>query len=95
MGLLFNYFEIWIISILGIIVFHYLSIFLDYWKVLVTCWLTSLDPASDWYSASVPVIIHVISYNIGLHYNGIQLYTIMMHVIQFGHQRVFTMKPLI
>ena len=26
--------------------------------------------ASDWYSASVPVIIYVISYNFGLRYNG-------------------------
>ena len=30
-----------------------------------------VDPASDWYSASVPVIIHVISYNTGSRYNGI------------------------
>ena len=33
-----------------------------------------VDPASDWYSASVPVIIHVISYNIGPRYNGTWLY---------------------
>ena len=32
-----------------------------------------VDPAYDWYSASVPVIIYVISYNIGPH-NGTQLY---------------------
>ena len=35
-----------------------------------------VDPASDWYSASVPVIIYVISYNIGLHYNGTRLYCV-------------------
>ena len=32
-----------------------------------------VDPASDWYSASVPVIINVTSYNIGPHYNGTRL----------------------
>ena len=32
------------------------------------------DPASDWYSASVPVIFYVISYNVGPRYNGTQLY---------------------
>ena len=30
-------------------------------------------PTSDWYSASVPVIINVISYNIRLRYNGTRL----------------------
>ena len=30
--------------------------------------------ASEWYSASVPVIIYTISYNIGSRYNGTQLY---------------------
>ena len=30
--------------------------------------------ACDWYSASVPVIIYVISYNIAPHYNGTRLY---------------------
>ena len=33
-----------------------------------------VDPASDWYFAPVSVIINVISYNIGLRYNGTQLY---------------------
>ena len=31
-------------------------------------------PASDWYSVSVSIIIYVISYNIGLCYNGTWLY---------------------
>ena len=33
-----------------------------------------VDLASDWYSASVPVVIYVISYNIGLRYNSTWLY---------------------
>ena len=33
-----------------------------------------VDLTSDWYSASVPVIINEISYKIGLHFNGLQLY---------------------
>ena len=33
-----------------------------------------VGPASDWHSVSVPVIIYVISYNIGLRYNSIRLY---------------------
>ena len=33
-----------------------------------------MDPLSDWYSASVSVIIYVISYNIGPRYNGTRLY---------------------
>ena len=33
-----------------------------------------VEPVSDWYSVSVPVIIYVISYNIGLRYNGTELY---------------------
>ena len=33
-----------------------------------------LSTATRWYSASVPVIIHVISYNIGPRYNGTRLY---------------------
>ena len=36
--------------------------------------LCFVDPASDWHSASVPVIIYVISYNIGPHYNNTRLY---------------------
>ena len=33
-----------------------------------------VDPASDWYSVSIPIIINVIPNNIGPHYNGTQLY---------------------
>ena len=33
-----------------------------------------VDPASDWYSATVAVIILVISYNNGPRYNGTRLY---------------------
>ena len=33
-----------------------------------------MDPATDWYSVSVPLIIHIISYNIGPRYNGTRLY---------------------
>ena len=33
-----------------------------------------VDPASDWYSVTVPVIIYEISYNIGPRYNGTWLY---------------------
>ena len=32
------------------------------------------DPASDWYSAAVPVITYVISYNTGPRYNSTRLY---------------------
>ena len=35
-----------------------------------------VDQASDWYSASVSVIIYVVSYNIGLHYKSTWLYFI-------------------
>ena len=41
-----------------------------------------VDPASDWYSASVHVIIYVTSYNIGPRYGGTRLY------IQY--KRIFT-----
>ena len=33
-----------------------------------------LDPASDWHWASIPAIIHAISYYIGPRYNGTRLY---------------------
>ena len=33
-----------------------------------------VDSASDWYSASVPLIIHVMSYNTGPCFNGFWLY---------------------
>ena len=36
--------------------------------------LSSVDPASDWYSASVPAIIYAISYNIEPRYDGTRLY---------------------
>ena len=32
-----------------------------------------VDPASDWYSATVPVIVYVITCNIGSRYNGFQV----------------------
>ena len=37
-------------------------------------WGSFVDQVSDWYSASVPVIIYVISHNIGQRYNGTRLY---------------------
>ena len=40
----------------------------DVWDVFV-------DPASDWYSASVSVVIYVITYNSGQRYNDIQLHS--------------------
>ena len=36
-----------------------------------------VDPVSDWYSASVPMIIDVISHNIGPRYNGTPLYKVL------------------
>ena len=33
-----------------------------------------MDPAADWYSAAVPVIIYIIFSNIGPDYNGTLLY---------------------
>ena len=33
-----------------------------------------VDPASDWYSTSILVIIHIITYNSMLHYNHTHLY---------------------
>ena len=41
--------------------------------------LSFVDPASGWYSASVPVIINAISYYNRLHYNGTQLYLVSPH----------------
>ena len=35
--------------------------------------MSFVDPASSWYHALVPVIIYVISYNIGPRYNGTRL----------------------
>ena len=35
--------------------------------------LSFVDPASNWYSAPVPVITYGISYNIGPRYNGIRM----------------------
>ena len=43
--------------------------------------MSFLDPTSDWYSASVSVIIHVISYNIGQCYNNTRLYSHFSDVI--------------
>ena len=55
-----------------------------------------VDSQSDSYSASVPVIIHVISYNIGPHYNGIRLYhiSIMQTSQMTGYWQVCTTSPL-
>ena len=36
--------------------------------------MSFVDPAFDWYSAPVPAIIYVISYNIVPRYNGTPLY---------------------
>ena len=47
--------------------------------------MSFVDPASDWYSASVPVIIYVISYNNGPRYNGTRLYH---HIISVTHMKV-------
>ena len=35
-----------------------------------------VDPASDWYSVSVPIVIYVISYDIGPRYYGTWLYQV-------------------
>ena len=43
-------------------------------RLLGKVWVSFVDPASDWYSASVPVNIYEISYNIGPRYNGTRLY---------------------
>ena len=40
--------------------------------------VSSLDPTSDWYFVTVPLIIYVISYNIGPHYNSTGLYCWMI-----------------
>ena len=40
-----------------------------------------VGPPSGWYSASVPVILYVISYNIGPHYNGARLYNVLCRYI--------------
>ena len=38
-----------------------------------------VDPASDWYSASISIIAYAISYDIGLRYNGTLLYYYYYH----------------
>ena len=43
--------------------------------------MSFLDPTSEWYSVSVSVIIHVISYNIGQCYNNTRLYSNFSDVI--------------
>ena len=40
-----------------------------------------VDPASDWYSAPIPVINYVISYNIRPGYEGTWLYSLAMFYI--------------
>ena len=44
--------------------------------------MSFVDPASDWYSATVPAIINVISYNIRPRYKGTPLYVEMRHAIK-------------
>ena len=46
-----------------------------------------LDPVSDWYSALVSEIIHVISYSIGPCYNGIQLYKGYLAMYEDSHDK--------
>ena len=41
-----------------------------YWPIRARYGGSLVDPASDWYFASISVIIHVISYNIWPRYNG-------------------------
>ena len=45
--------------------------------------VTFVDPAFDWYSASVPVNIYVISYNIQPHFNDTQLYFFQEDTLHF------------
>ena len=42
--------------------------------VRARCGVSFVDPASDRYFATVPVVIYAISYNIGPRYNGTRLY---------------------
>ena len=44
--------------------------------------MSFLDPVSDWYSASVPVISYVIYYTIGPRYNGTRLH------MTYGNTRI-------
>ena len=44
-----------------------------------------VNPVSDWYSASVSVIIYVISFNIGPCYNGTWLYIQEPHLVIIIH----------
>ena len=44
------------------------------WPVGVRYGVSFMDPASDWYSALVPVIIYAVSYNIGPCHNDTELY---------------------
>ena len=50
--------------------------------------MSFVDPASDRYSAWVPVIIHVISYNIGPRYNGTQLY-VYVYIYIYIYTRMY------
>ena len=43
-------------------------------SIRVSYGVSFVDPASDWYSVSVPVIIYVVFYNIGPNYNDTWLY---------------------
>ena len=54
-----------------------------------------VDPASDWYSASVPVIIYEITYNIEPRYNNTQLYMCLSQLgdmsLKYGWWKYFRM----
>ena len=51
----------------------------------VTNGVSFVNPASDWYSALVPVIIYVISYNIGQRYNDTRLFKHSLITKPSGH----------
>ena len=46
----------------------------DQWLGTTLYGVAFVDSVSDWYSASVSVIINEISYNIGLHHHSTRLY---------------------
>ena len=55
-----------------------------------------LYQASDWYSASVPVIVYIIYYNIGSRYNGTRLYILslaMQHITLSGITNLWIVTP--
>ena len=44
------------------------------WIFILWCWVSFVGPPIDWYSASVPAIIYVVSYHIGPCYTSTWLY---------------------